>query len=77
MYIALVHCGRRLVWEEISVHRLTQLSKAWCVMGDFNSIRRKEERKSLVSVSEYSREIKGFKAFIEKVELTGLLGIRL
>jgi len=59
---------KMLVWEEISVHRLTQLSKAWCVMGDFNSIRRKEERKSLVSISEYSREIKGFNAFIEKAE---------
>ena len=31
-----------LVWEEISVHRLTQLSKAWCIMEDFNSIIRKK-----------------------------------
>jgi len=53
-----------LVWEEISVHRLTQLSKAWCVMEDFNSIIRKRERKSLVCVSDYSRKTNGFNAFI-------------
>jgi len=60
---------KMLIWEEISVYRLTQLSKAWCVIGDFNSIRRREERKSLMSVSNYSREINGFNAFIEKANL--------
>jgi len=37
----------------------------WCVVGDFNLIRRNEERKSAISVSDYSREIRGFNGFIE------------
>ncbi|XP_068472346.1 uncharacterized protein [Phaseolus vulgaris] len=63
------------VWDEISGFRLTQLSKAWCVIGDFNSIRRQEERKSLISESDYSREIKGFNEFIEKSELEDIPSI--
>ena len=47
----------------------SQLPKAWCVVGDFNSIRIREGRKTLVSVSDYSKEIDGFNAFIEKTEL--------
>ena len=44
-------------------------NKVWCVVGDFNSIRRKEERKSVILVSGYSREISWFNEFIEKSEL--------
>jgi len=29
---------KRSVWEEISECRKNQLFKAWCVVGDFNSI---------------------------------------
>jgi len=72
-----VYCSGTLrekkeVWDEINGYRLNQLSKAWCVLGDFNSIRRHEERKSLISVSDYSREIKGFNDFIEKSELVDI-----
>jgi len=40
-----VYCSGSLrekkeVWSEINAVRLNQLSKAWCVIGDFNSIRR-------------------------------------
>ena len=31
---------KKEVWEEINSYRLNQRSKAWCVIGDFNSIRR-------------------------------------
>jgi len=48
------------------------MSKALCVLEDFNSIRRQEERKSLISVLDYSREIKSFIAFIEKSELVDI-----
>ena len=63
---------KKEVWEEINSYRLNQISKAWCVIGDFNSIRRQEERKSLISVSDYSREINGFNDFIEKSELVDI-----
>ncbi|XP_068476998.1 uncharacterized protein, partial [Phaseolus vulgaris] len=72
-----VYCSGSLrekkeVWKEINSFRLNQLSKAWCILGDFNSIIRKKERKSLISVSNYSREIKGFNDFIEKSELVDI-----
>ena len=58
---------KKETWNEISGFREGQLSKAWCIIGDFNSIRRQEERKSVVSSSDYSREIKGFNDFIESL----------
>ncbi|XP_068504674.1 uncharacterized protein [Phaseolus vulgaris] len=60
------------MWGEINGFRSNQLSKAWCVIGDFNSVRRQEERKSMISVTDYSREIKGFNEFIEKSELVDI-----
>jgi len=60
---------KKLIWDEINACRASQLNKIWCVVGDFNSIITKEERKSLVSGSNYSREIHGFNEFIEKAEL--------
>jgi len=63
---------RKEVWEEINGYRLNQLSKAWCVVGDFNSIRRQKERKSMISETDYSREIKGFNEFIEKSKLVDI-----
>ena len=58
-----------MVWEEISKYRSLQLFKAWCVVRNFNSIRSREERKSLMFVSDYSRETEGFNAFIEETKL--------
>jgi len=60
---------RKKVLDEIRELRKSQQNMVWCVVGDFNSIRRKEERKGLVSVSDYSRETKGFNDFIENFEL--------
>ena len=51
----------------------TNKHKVWCVVEDFNSIRRKEERKSVVSASVYSREIKVFNDFIENMELLDII----
>ncbi len=63
---------KKVMWGEINGFRSNQLSKAWCVIGDFNSVRRQEERKSMISVTDYSREIKGFNEFIEKSELVDI-----
>ena len=69
-----VYCSGSLrdkkeVWDAIFGFIMNQMSRAWCVLGDFNSIRRQEERKSMIFESDYSREIKGFNVFIEKSEL--------
>jgi len=63
---------RKEVWNEVSGFRQGQLSKAWCIIGDFNSIRRQEERKNVFSSSDYSREIKSFNDFIESSELVDI-----
>ena len=52
-----VYCSGSLrekkeMWKEVSSFRQGQLSKAWCIIGDFNSIRRREERKSVISTSD-------------------------
>ena len=65
---------RKEVWEETNGYRSNQLSKAWCVVGDFNSIRRQEERKSMISETDYSREIKGFNEFIVELVYIPLVG---
>jgi len=46
---------KKLVWEEIGAYRSTQLLKAWCVIGDFNFMRSREERRSLISMADFSR----------------------
>ena len=63
---------KKEMWNEVGVFRQGQLLKAWCIIGDFNSIRRQEERKSVMSDSNYSREIKGFNEFIESSELVDI-----
>lgn len=47
--------------------------KAWCVVGDFNSIRRTCERKGVNPTRDYRREISAFNWFIEKTELENIL----
>jgi len=63
---------KKETWKEVAAFRQGQLSKAWCIIGDFNSIKRQEERKSVMSESDYSREIKGFNEFIESSELADI-----
>jgi len=59
----------KLVWDDISELWKHQKKKACCVVWDFNSITRKEERKDLIFVSDYNREISSFNNFIEKSKL--------
>jgi len=49
---------KKLIWDDISVFRLSKLNRVSC--GDYNSIRRKNERKSLISVSDYNSEVSSF-----------------
>jgi len=57
------------VWDEICEIRKSQQNRVWCVVRDFKSIRRKKERKSVVWISDYSREIARFNEFIEKSKM--------
>jgi len=60
---------KKIIWDEICEVRTNHSNRVWCVVGDFNAIRRKEERKSFVFVSYYNREINEFNNFIERLEL--------
>jgi len=57
---------KKLIWDEICEVRTNYLNRVWCIGGDFNAIKRKEERKSFASVSNYNREIREFNNFIKK-----------
>jgi hypothetical protein len=48
---------------------------AWCVVGDFNTILHREERRgvSVAPASSYSSEILEFQAFVDGMELEDLL----
>jgi len=47
-------------------------NRVWCVLGDSNSIRCQEERRSKYSVSDYNREMREFNDFIDKLKLVDI-----
>lgn len=47
-------------------------SKAWCVVGNFNSIRRICERRNAGNDIDHSREMRRFNNFIENTELVDI-----
>lgn len=51
------------MWEELKNLRANYLDSAWCVAGDFNSVRSTSERRG-VSVQPASRDMEGFNEFI-------------
>ena len=63
---------RKLLWDEIFEIRKLHKDMAWCIVGDFNTIRRKEERKNMISSSDYSREITCFNNFIQNSKLVDI-----
>ena len=60
---------KKVIWEEVQETRRMQISTPWCVVGDFNSIRRLGERRSVNINTSYSTEKRRFNNFIEKMEL--------
>ena len=60
---------KKVLWKDISELRRRQNNRVWCVIGDFNFVRRQEERRSLFSASDYNIEVRGFNEFIENSEL--------
>jgi len=58
---------KREVWEEVREWRIEQNQKAWCVVGDFNSIKRLRERRNARNDVDYSKEMRRFNDFIEGI----------
>ncbi|XP_057432092.1 uncharacterized protein LOC130724838 [Lotus japonicus] len=61
---------KRIQWSEVVALRSTSPLLAWCVVGDFNSVRPLAERRG-VSTSSYAsrRDIKEFNLFIDAMQL--------
>ena len=63
-------------WEEIKEKRESSDTKRWCLVGDFNCVRRSSERMG-VGESGYGRsEREEFNAFIKDIELEDVSLIR-
>lgn len=42
--------GKRLLWDELKLHMGNRGGDRWCILGDFNSIKSRGERKGVVIV---------------------------
>ncbi|MCH82424.1 hypothetical protein A2U01_0003230 [Trifolium medium] len=66
--------AKRRLWENISMSKLGFGEGGWCVVGDFNAVRRREERRgvSLLTPSSSSVEIREFDSFVRNLNLEDL-----
>ena len=51
------------MWKDLKNIRHSEPCKSWCILGDFNSIRKEGERKGINRASGNKREIQGFNKF--------------
>ncbi|XP_068476267.1 uncharacterized protein [Phaseolus vulgaris] len=54
-----------LLWEALTTLKQSYQNLAWCLCGDFNAVRRPEERKGIRGHSSQKKEIAGFNNFIQ------------
>lgn len=68
------HLGeKRILWNELLCKKGAFSEKSWCVVGDFNAIRSREERVgSRGEVSLGAREMKEFDNFLNNMELVDI-----
>jgi len=68
-------CDSKSKWnlcEELVNIRKNERCKTWCMMGDFNAVKKADERKGLNIRRTNKRENIGFNNFIEKTEMIEL-----
>jgi len=62
------------LWEELINFKMGEICSQWCILGDFNAVRKHNERKGInPSGNTTRREIQGFNNFIETMELLDVL----
>jgi hypothetical protein len=66
--------GKRRLWETLLMSKRGFGGGAWCVIGDFNAVLNREERRGVsnASVQSPSPEIVEFELFVNNMELTDL-----
>jgi len=57
------------MWEEIIDIRRTEGCKTWCMLEDFNAVRKPDERKGVSIGHASKKKILGFNEFIDKTEM--------
>jgi len=69
VYLACTLKDKCNMWEEIINIRKTEGCKTWCMVGDFNAVRKPDERKGVSIGHANKKEILGFNEFIDKIEM--------
>ena len=52
------------MWENLKKIRQSEPCKSWCILGDFNSIRKEGERKGINRASGNKKEMQCFNNFM-------------
>lgn len=63
------------MWDELKVIRLREACNSWCILGDFNSIRKVDERKGINCGRSNKKEMQAFNNFIDSMELVDIPSI--
>jgi len=53
------------LWEALTMFKQSDQNPVWCLCGDFNAVRRADERKGIRGHSSQRKEMEGFNNFIE------------
>jgi len=72
VYVACNISDKVALWEALTNLKSSHQCMAWCLCGDFNAVRRDDERKGIRWNSSKKKEIIGFNRFIETNPLVEL-----
>ena len=65
VYLACNFRDKKTLWGELSIIKTTHQNFLWCFIGDFNAVRRTNERKGTSARGSQTREICQFNNFIK------------
>lgn len=63
---------KRDLWENIIRCKSVDDNKVWCMISDFNVVRKLEERRGMSQASRGQREILAFNQFLESINMVDL-----
>ena len=72
VYAACSLSEKKTLWEDLSNLKVDSQELVWCMCGDFNAIRSRNERKGIRERASQSGEIIGFNSFIDTNSLLEL-----
>ena len=70
VYSSSVITEKEELWKDLTLIKAANVCKSWCILGDFNAVRKSSERKGLNSRGYTTkREVERFNNFIDTSEL--------